>query len=573
MMPRTTYSALMLALVCTVFGGCGILGGAAGGDAEGLGRVDSEFHSAYYRAQVAKIKGDREGAKEALLSCLDADPNAAVVHFELARMERMDAQWTAAMVAVERAVDLEDNNPWYRREYAEIALELGRNAEADLALSWLLENKPEDDVAAMMLLDLRTAEGRYDEAAEVVDVLEREWGPDPEWHLERHRLHLAAGDLDAALEDLALLEMDFPEVVEAPLQRARMLSSVGREAEAETVLRSALDRTGHGRLHLELAQVLTARGETADARVHVRSAFTAEGVPLAEKVNIAWTYIELAEIQVDLQEEAANLIDLLLAVHPEEAAPFELLAALRDIQGDAPGALDALERALEKDPNAAERWLEACQLAIATSQWERLNTLAEGAGALFPNLPVFPYFRGMAFMEQGDDKAAERQLKVARNLIVDRPDFESDVLVMLAQIAHDKGDNAASDEWFELAIEANPQNILALNNYAYYLALRGAKTDQAADMAARVVALSPGDANFEDTYAWTLYRKGDFEEALTWIELALFHEGERPSATVLEHAGDILQALDRTAEAKAKWEAALSAGGDPATINPKLNGE
>ena len=179
----------------------------------------------------------------------------------------------------------------------------------------------------------------------------------------------------------------------------------------------------------------------------------------------------------------------------------------------------------------------------------------------------------MAFMEHGDDKAAERQLKVARNLIVDRPDFESDVLVMLAQIAHDKGDNAASDEWFELAIEANPQNILALNNYAYYLALRGAKTDQAADMAARVVALSPGDANFEDTYAWTLYRKGDFEEALTWIELALFHEGERPSATVLEHAGDILQALDRTAEAKAKWEAALSAGGDPATINPKLNGE
>ena len=60
-------------------------------------------------------------------------------------------------------------------------------------------------------------------------------------------------------------------------------------------------------------------------------------------------------------------------------------------------------------------------------------------------------------------------------------------------------------------------------------------------MAARVVALSPGDANFEDTYAWALYVAGDFGEALTWIELALFHEGERPSATVLEHAGDILQ--------------------------------
>ena len=158
--------------------------------------------------------------------------------------------------------------------------------------------------------------------------------------------------------------------------------------------------------------------------------------------------------------------------------------------------MEALGEALDRDPNAADRWLEACQLAISTKQWSRLDGFAESAGNLFPSLPVFPYFRGMAFKELGDDKLAERQLKVARNLIVDRPDFESDVLVMLAQIAHDKGDHVASDGWFDLAIEADPQNILALNNYAYYLALRGAKTDQAADMAARVVALSPGDANF-----------------------------------------------------------------------------
>ena len=57
----------------------------------------------------------------------------------------------------------------------------------------------------------------------------------------------------------------------------------------------------------------------------------------------------------------------------------------------------------------------------------------------------------MAFMELGDDdRAAERELKVARNLIVDRPEFESDVLVMLAQIAHDKGDHPASDSLVRL---------------------------------------------------------------------------------------------------------------------------
>lgn len=561
-------------VVSLVLGGCGVLSRAGAGTGGELGAVDSEFHSAYYDAQLAKIKGDRSGARESLLACLDADPDAAVVHFELARIERMDGQWNAAMVAIDRAVALESENPWFRREFAEIALELGRNAEADLALEWLLMNKPEDDVAAMMLLDLRSAEGRYGDAAEVVDVLEKEWGPDPEWHFERHRLNIAAGDIDGALGNLADVERDFPEVVEAPLQHARILSSMGRNKEAETVLQTALERTGNGRLHLEWAHMLTSKGETDAARSHVRKAFSSEDVPLAEKLDITWTYLELAEMPNSaLRPEAQKLIELLLEGYPSEAGPYELLAALREIEGDAEGALDALEEALDRNANSADRWLEACQLAIASNQWERLEQLAESAGGLFPNLPVFPYFRGMAYMELGDDRAAERQLKVARNLIVDRPDFDSDVLTMLAQLTHDRGDHDASDGWFEMALEANPQNILALNNYAYYLSVRGAKTERAVEMASRVVALSPGNANFEDTYAWALHRNGEHAEALTWIELALVHEGERPTATVLEHAGDILEALGRMAEARIKWQAALDTGGASERILKKLGKE
>ncbi len=570
--PLFRLSALC-ALMPIIWGGCGLLGKAGSTSEEGLGAVNSEFHAAYYKAQLAKIKGDRGGARESLLACLDANPDAAVVHFELARIERMDGQWDAAMIAADRAVSLDPENPWYRREFAEIALEMGRNEDADMALEWLLRNKPEDDVAAMMLLDLRSAEGRFQDAAEVVDILEKEWGPDPEWHFERHRLNIAAGNIEGALENLGDVERDFPEVVEAPLQHARILSSMGRVEEAEVVLRTALERSGNGRLHLEWAHLLTARGETDAARTHVRQAFASDDVPLSEKLEIAWAYIELAEIQEDLRPEAQQLIDALIEGYPAEAGPYELLAAQRDIAGDAEGALDALVEALDRDANSADRWLEACQLATASGQWSRLESMASSAGDLFPNLPVFPYFRGMAFMELGDDRSAERQLMVARNLIVDRPDFESDVLAMLAQLAHDRGDHAASDDWFELALEANPQNILVLNNYAYYLSLRGAKLERAVEMAARVVALSPGDANFEDTYAWALHCNGDHEEALTWIELALVHEGERPSATVLDHAGDVLKALGRMDEAREKWQAAIDAGGETEPLLEKLDSE
>lgn len=553
--------------------GCAMLGGAGKTSENTDGGVNRAFHSAYYTAQVAKVKGDEAGAKEALLSCLDADPEAAVVHYELARIERSAGQWAAALSAAQQAVTFDENNPWYRRELAEVCIELGNLEEADKALTWLLENKPEDDIAANMLLELRMNNGDIKGALEVVQVLEREWGPDPKWDFERHRLHMSMGDFESALADLERLEQDFPEDVGAPLQRARVLQSLGRNEEAETVLSEALNRTNNGRIHLEWARILTLKGNTDQARSHVRLAISSSEVVLAEKMDIAWSYVELAEIQEDLRPEAQALVDLLLDAHPQAAEPHEVLAALKGISGDAEGALLSLKTALDLNPNSPDRWLDALNMAIDLGQWAEVDNMAERAGMLYPNLPVFPYFRGVAKMELDDDRGAERQLKMARNLIVDRPGFESDVLTSLAQIAHDRGEHSASDEWYEQALLANPQNILALNNYAYYLSLRGQRLDRAKELGARVVELAPGEANFEDTYAWVLHQSGDHAEALTWIELALFHEGENPSATVLEHAGDILAALGNMEDARQRWQEALNAGGEAGPLQIKMQGE
>lgn len=564
---------LMCLSLVLAMGGCGVLGHAGKTDTSSTGAVDGDFHTAYYSAQVAKLKGDAAGAKEALMRCLDVDPTASVIHYELARLDREDEQWSAARDAILKAIDLDADNPWYYAEWADVAMELGLYDEADEAWQWLLIHKPQDDLSAGRLLDLRAARGDLDGALDVVGVLEREWGPDPEWHFERHRLHMAAGDVEAGLEALVRLEVDFPNVVEGVVQRIRILTTLGRDAEAEEVLRNAMKRSDHGRLHLEWAHLLTRRGDTEEAREHVRIAFDSDDVPLGEKADIAWTYVELSEIQTDLRPETQRLIDALVAAHPEDPEPFDILAAFRLAEGDEAGALDALNQALNRGGNSPDRWLDACQLAVDLRDWPGVDALGERAGTLFPNLPVFPYFRGLALLEMGDDGQAERQLRMARNLVVDRPEFESDILSTLAQIAHDRGDDDASDQWFEMAIEAHAQNLIALNNYAYYLALRGQKLERAKELAARVVELAPGDANFEDTYAWVLFRSGDVEEALTWIELSLAHEGDQPGAAVLDHAGDILWALGRKNEARARWQAALSAGGDANTLQPKIDAE
>ena len=108
-----------------------------------------------------------------------------------------------------------------------------------------------------------------------------------------------------------------------------------------------------------------------------------------------------------------------------------------------------------------------------------------------------------------------------------------------------------------------------MNNYAYYLALRKAKLDSAANLSARSNELQPGMASFEDTYAYVLFRQGKHPEALVWMQKAMAH-GES-SSDMHEHLGDILFHLGRVDEALNEWQKAAAMPHASAKVSEKIN--
>ena len=62
---------------------------------------------------------------------------------------------------------------------------------------------------------------------------------------------------------------------------------------------------------------------------------------------------------------------------------------------------------------------------------------------------------------------------------------------------------------------------MALNNYAYFLAEEGGDIEKAYRMGKRAVEIDPENPTFLDTYAWILFKKGDFENALTYQQAAV----------------------------------------------------
>jgi len=110
-----------------------------------------------------------------------------------------------------------------------------------------------------------------------------------------------------------------------------------------------------------------------------------------------------------------------------------------------------------------------------------------------------------------------------------------------------KGDVSRKDQnafqAYEEALKYNPNNEVALNNYAYNLAIVDEKQlKRARKMSEKSLKIDPNNENYLDTYGYILYRLGLYKEAKA-VFTKLLSINPRPGKTSLLHYCDILEAL------------------------------
>ena len=83
-------------------------------------------------------------------------------------------------------------------------------------------------------------------------------------------------------------------------------------------------------------------------------------------------------------------------------------------------------------------------------------------------------------------------------------------------------------------------------------------------------SLSPNNATFLDTWAWILYKREEYADALIKIEECLKYSLTE-SYEILEHYGDILLKNGREEDAIEQWKKAQLAGNQSPELNDKIN--
>jgi tetratricopeptide (TPR) repeat protein len=244
--------------------------------------------------------------------------------------------------------------------------------------------------------------------------------------------------------------------------------------------------------------------------------------------------------------------------HPEDPKAYSIYGDLLLQDKRYAEARDAFRKVISID---STRYLVWEQLLFAESELnDNLAMASESERALqiFPQQPLLYLFAGASNFQLKDYGKAARFFRTGAGFVVANDKMLAQFYSYLGDTYFQLKDHQASDEAYERSLAIDPANSLVLNNFAYYLSLRGENLERALEMAARSMELDPGNGANQDTYGWVLFKLGRYEEAKTWIGKAI--ENREESAVVLEHYGDVLYKLGDIKEAVKYWEKALNLG-------------
>ncbi len=528
------------------------------------------FTTVFIDAGKQKVLGNFSEALYLYKKALDIDPNSAATQFEIARIEALSGNYGAALPYAQSAFETEPDNIYYAEFLGQVYAELRQLDKSAEVFTKLLEHHPEAYDYYFTLGNILSAQGKYDEAIKLYDDLENQVGQNEEITLQKQVLYVDMGDYESALQEIEGLIALHPEEVRYKGMKAEILEKSGDLNGAIAIYESILvDDPGNGLVLISLYEIYFGQGEKKKAEDYLARAFSSPDLSIDVKVNILLNYLS-DPAYANRDDYIGDLASRLEDAHPRNAKTFAVQGDLYLNQEKYKEARTSFRKAVELDPNRPPIWQQIITLDSQLSDFDAMESESAEAMELFPELPVFYLFHGIALIQKGDVDGAIESLTVGKNLVVDNNAALAQFHASLGDAYHTKGNDKKSDNSYESALKYDPNNVIVLNNYAYYLSLRGENLERAEEMAKKANNIAPNEATFQDTYAWVLYRRANYANALFWIEEAL-KNGGNTDPVVYEHYGDILIKMSKKEEAIEAWQKAIELGGDKGLLQAKID--
>jgi superkiller protein 3 len=404
-------------------------------------------------------QGNLVDAEKELRAAVSEAPSVAIYQAQLGSILGLQSKWNDALECFQKAVQLAPENLDFRRETAAVQWQIGKMPAAEANLQYVLEKRPGDQGALLLLGLVKEKTGDYTNAAQLLDSQFELVAAQPERTVALFHSVVESRQSDkiSKIVEVLRLHSNDKSWVSA-LTRCAQLAIMGGDLQTAETLFSLIpaDNSDRPATAFHLAQLLYNRAQIAQAK-ELLLQLKSNGLENADVETLLGNCLE-SERQ---PEQAIAAYRRAIAADPSRVDRYEDLISLLLYQHRTADALLAVNQALKIAPNDSRVWVWKGNVDLHRNDYKTgmesythaVQLDKENADALF----------GVAgaYYVTGQGEAAMSECKAGISRFPDDTRFYVSYAEMLLASPDAMQQHAQAKDLLEKALKLSPQSAQA----------------------------------------------------------------------------------------------------------------
>ena len=550
-----------------------LLGGSLGLHAEDYDSLQS-YNYFFLEGVRQQEMGNLTAAFDLLRHARDLNPNAPEVYYLLAPYYVDLKDDTRSRAYYERAATLDPENSSYIEKLGQLYVSQKDYPNAINAYEILYAlNKARVDVL-QILYQLYGSQNEFQQMINVLNRIEVLEGSSEQISLSKMQIYEQMGEKRKEYDELKSLVDSHPLDLNYKVMFGNWLLQNGKKKEAVKLYRNVLKEEPTNALaKLSLLDYYRTIGDQATVDVITQELLQSPKTEKETKIALLRQVISSnQQANVSDSAEVMKLFSQALSVPQTDADILMMKAAYMSLKKMPKAEINRVyEQAIDVEPDNSRARIALIQNIWDTGDYDKVIAICRPAQEYNPEEMVFYYFQGMAQYQKHENDAALQTFRkgVSQIKADSNPDVVSDFYALMGEILHEKGRLAESFQAYDSCLQWKPDNIAAMNNYAYYLSEANKDLPKAEQLSYKTIKAEPNNSTFLDTYAWILFQQKRYEEAKIYIDQAIRSDSTL-TGVVKEHAGDIYAMTGDIDKALEFWQQSLKGGNQSAVLKKKI---
>lgn len=433
-------------------------------------------------------QGNLVDAEKELRAAVSEAPAVAIYRAQLGSILGLAGKWNEALECFQRAVELAPNNLDFRRETAAVQWQMGLMPAAEGNLQYVLQKRPGDSGALLLLGMVKERTGDYTNAAQLLDSQFELVAAQPERTVALFHSVVESAQTDKISKIVDVLQLHANEKSWASaLSRCAQLAIVGGNLQAAETLFSLIPTDGSDRLAtgLQLVKLLYNRAQVSQAK-ELLLQLKSQGFENADLETLLGNCLESER----RPEEAIAAYRRAIAADSSHIDRYEDLISLLLYRHRTADALSVVNEALKLGPNDSRVWVWKGNVDLNRHDYKTAMESYRHAVQLDKQNPDALFGVAGAYYVTGQTEAAMSECKAGISRFPDDTRFYVSYAEMLLTSPDAMQQHAQAKDLLERALKLSPQSA-----QAYYLlgqiALQEGQLKEAEESLLRSLASDP----------------------------------------------------------------------------------